>query len=98
VATRSTIHASDDRLCRVLHCGRAADSHWSLAPWTDLTALPVCSDHRAMLGAGAPFATRRGTFSTYRRWLLLGADLDAWRATGGLMSGSQVGEDLPFHE
>jgi hypothetical protein len=67
--------------CLVLNCSGAAEQLW-----TDLTVdarhhlatWPVCRAHYLRLMAGEPWEAVTGGAHSYRRWMLMGEDLNTW--------------------
>jgi hypothetical protein len=71
-------NTSDIPQCMVLSCSGAAEQEWHEAPTpvNGITTWPVCREHYLKLTAGAQCEAIHGGPRSFRRWLLMGADLD----------------------
>ena len=65
--------------CRVLHCPRPAELKWMSFPGQPnfLATWAVCGEHFVRLSAGERWASRRGRFPTFGRWLLMGDEVES---------------------
>ena len=73
---------SDYRECLVLACKASADQVWTeTTVTTDLHQVvtwPVCREHYLRLTAGEAWEAMSGGPRSFRRWLLMGTQLDTW--------------------
>lgn len=67
--------------CLVLACSGAAEQVWtdkSVATYHGIVTWPVCREHYQSLTAGERWEAGSGGPRSFRRWMLMGDDLDTW--------------------
>jgi hypothetical protein len=73
------LNTGDTPQCLVLGCSGAAEQVWTVrnvATHHGIVTWPVCRAHYRRLVAGEPWEAVTGGPRSFRRWMLMGRDLD----------------------